>query len=86
MEDPAFKLGAEKSAFDHGYSEQDIVRVLLKPIGGRDNSPRKGVRTLIGLDRNSNPITVLQRMDDEVVYHAYRMERKHERMLWRRPR
>ena len=86
MENPAFKLRTKPSAFDHGYSEQDIVRVLLNPIGGRDNSPRDGVRTLIGLDRNSNPITVLQRMDDEVVYHAFRMERKHEQMLWRRPR
>jgi|GEM_PF-5031672 len=34
---------------------------------------------------NDNPIVVLQRIDDGVVFHAYRMERKHERMLWRNP-
>ena len=83
--DSAFKLRVEKSAFEHGYAKQDIIRVLINPIGGRDNSPREGVRTLIGLDRKNNPITILQRMDDEVVYHAYRMESKHEKMLWSHP-
>ncbi len=43
------------------------------------------MRTVIGVDMNNNPLVILQRMNDEVVFHAYRMERKHEKLLWRHP-
>lgn len=49
-------LGALPSAFEHGYTEEDITRALLHPMGGRDHTPRDGVRTVIGVDMNDNPI------------------------------
>lgn len=82
----SIRLSIHEAALEHDYTKQDITKVVFAPLGSRNDTPRDGVRTVIGLDTDDNPLAVLQRMDDGLVFHAFRMERrKHEKMLWRNP-
>ena len=70
-----------ESAFKHGYTRDDIERVLDNPIGERNDYPRTGVHTVIGFDMKGNPIVVMIDEVRGVVYHAFRYEKKHEELL-----
>lgn len=54
-------------------------------LGEAYDYPRSGVRTVIGLDSNDNPIIVMVNMERGVVFHVSRFEKKYEWMLWRQP-
>lgn len=72
-----------ESAYEHGYTRADVTLALRKRMGDRINYPRNGSRTVVGPDLSGNPIVVIMNIEEDMVYHVYRYEKRYEKVLFR---